>query len=140
MQVIALLGGFTVTILSFILPSYLHLQIVGYNCIGKRGVGSGACSGSGRIGGVSGGGGTKASNSGSGAYNLIPDSEESGIAFARSTNDGNGDNSVIVDGNSSVVRTDIALTIGGVVLCTVATAVTTIGFMSRVGSNGGQCT
>lgn len=29
-QVIALLGGFTVTILGFILPTYLHLQIVGY--------------------------------------------------------------------------------------------------------------
>ena len=33
LQVIALLGGFTVTILSFILPSYLHLQIVGYQKI-----------------------------------------------------------------------------------------------------------
>jgi hypothetical protein len=41
--VIALLGGFTVTILSFILPSYLHLQIVGYQNItsgkGKSGLG-----------------------------------------------------------------------------------------------------
>jgi hypothetical protein len=32
-QVIALLGGFTVTILGFILPTYLHLQIIGYGRI-----------------------------------------------------------------------------------------------------------
>ena len=39
---IALLGGFTVTILSFILPTYLHLQIVGF----RRIVGAEYCSSS----------------------------------------------------------------------------------------------
>jgi amino acid permease len=95
LQVIALLGGFTVTILSFILPSYLHLQIVGYQSItgGK---------------GEAGLGGSKI------AYS---DQERAGI-----------------------VRTDIFLTVAGTLLCVIATAVTTIGFLSRVGSNGGQCT
>jgi hypothetical protein len=90
LQVIALLGGFTVTILSFILPSYLHLQIIGYQHItGSRSTTKGAHSEQDR---------------------------------------------------SDIIRTDIFLTVGGTLLCVVATAVTTIGFLSRVGSSGGQCT
>lgn len=93
---IALLGGFTVTILSFILPSYLHLQIIGYQ------------------------------NAASGK---IERGTGGSVAVAYSEQE-----------RASIVRSDIFLTIAGTLLCVVATAVTTVGFLSRVSGEGGQCT
>lgn len=110
-QVIALLGGFTVTILSFILPSYLHLQIIGYNSIHQQ---EDKRSGSGNSG--SGG------NGGTGGGMAAPTESK------RAREDRNG-----------IIYADIALTVGGVLLCAVATVVTTIGFLSRVQGEGGQC-
>lgn len=85
------------TILSFILPSYLHLQIIGYNCIHQEGGGS-----------------------------------TSGLAIPLESKRARED-------RNSIINSDIALTVGGVLLCTVATVVTTIGFLSRVHGEGGQC-
>lgn len=90
------------TILSFILPSYLHLQIIGYNCIHQPESGAGNRSGA--------------------LLQTAPTESK------RAREDRN-----------SIINTDIALTVGGVILCTVATVVTTIGFLSRVSGEGGQC-
>eukprot|EP01032_Pedospumella_encystans_P014428 gene14428-16568_t len=106
-MVIALLGGFTVTILSFILPSYLHLQIVGYQKIHGATTSSSPFS---DINSFYSKGGLPAT--------VEMSSEE----------------------RSKVIKTDIALTAGGAALCLISTAVTTIGFLSRVSSEGGSCT
>lgn len=106
-MVIALLGGFTVTILSFILPSYLHLQIVGYQNI----------------------------------HGSPPASPVSPLYPNESIKtSGSATSEMSPEERKSIVNTDLALTLGGVALCVVATAVTTIGFMSRVSSEGGSCT
>jgi amino acid permease len=74
--VISLLGGFTVTILSFILPSYLHMQLVG--------------------------------------------KKEAGVY-------------------SSPWVWDLVLTVGGSLLCVLATSVTTGEFVKRLGSGSSTC-
>ncbi len=107
MQVIALLGGFTVTILSFILPSYLHLQIVGYQKI-------------------------------HGATSSSPFSEDINSLYSKGGLPATLEMSS--EERSKVINTDIALTVGGAALCLISTAVTTIGFLSRVSSEGGSCT
>jgi len=106
-MVIALLGGFTVTILSFILPSYLHLQIVGYQNI----------------------------------HGSPPVSPASPMYPSDSIKtSGSATSEMSPEERKSIVNTDLALTLGGVALCVVSTAVTTIGFMSRINSEGGTCT
>lgn len=95
LQVIALLGGFTVTILGFILPTYLHLQIVGYqNITGQSAAAS--CH------------------------------QAGAVQYSQQQ-------------RAQIVRSDIAQTAFGVVLCAVATGVTTYGFIAKINSPGGQC-
>ena len=117
---IALLGGFTVTILSFVLPSYLHLQIVGYQCTADQ---------------------TRCRHDENRRRSRVP--------FRKADPPAGSDDweleiggTEAVSGEASrarVVQEDLALTAAGVLLCVVATTVTTMGFLSRVGGEGAQC-
>jgi hypothetical protein len=137
-----------VTILSFILPSYLHLQIIGYNCVanqrchihGQDLLNAAECGGrqlqeqepeeyhyntSCR---------TAQTKQGSDGYELVGTSPEDAATSTKAVPE-------LTDATRArVAVVDIFLTVGGIALCVVATAVTTIGFLGKVSGNGGSCT
>jgi hypothetical protein len=84
-----------VTILGFILPTYLHLQIVGFQSI---------------------------TGQSAGAVKQLAEA----VQYSQ-------------EERAAIVRSDIVQTVVGLVLCAVATGVTTISFLAKINSPGGQC-